>query len=74
MLIIQWTRMKTNCDAMYYQPLEQSSSYDEDNNNKKNKKGVDNASIRLSVIEKISAGGVQECGRWRTDEEKKKED
>ena len=34
-LIIQWTRMKAICDAMYHQPLEKINSDDEDNSNMK---------------------------------------
>ena len=46
MLIIQWTRMKAICDAMYHQPLEEINSDDEDNNNRK---GVDIANQSLYI-------------------------
>jgi hypothetical protein len=50
MLIIQWTRMKVICDAMYHQPLEEINSDDESSKNKKGD-NIANLSLYTSAAE-----------------------
>ena len=50
MLIIQWTKMKAICDAIYHQPFEEIKSDDEGNNNKKGV-NIANQSLYISAGE-----------------------